>query len=68
MLGRINASNEFLVQGVAPFGAIIAGLIATLTSARFVLLLAACGILSSVVGLLFSSIRSVDQFTTRDQI
>lgn len=60
ILGRVNASGEFLVQGIAPMGGLIAGLLATQTSLRFVLFVAGCGILLSTVWVIASPIRSLE--------
>jgi hypothetical protein len=68
LLGRVNASGGFLVQGIAPLGALMAGLLATATSPRAVLWIAAVGILaagiwvmrSPVAGLVAYPVREVD--------
>jgi MFS family permease len=57
MLGRINASMRFLVEGVGPLGAILAGVLSGLIGVRFTLLAGACGILCSTAWLFFSPLR-----------
>ncbi len=62
LLGRINASSEFLIQGVAPLGAILAGFLATASNPRFVLFLAAFGVIASSLWIILSPLRTVKGF------
>ncbi len=57
MLGRVNASLNFLVGGVVPIGAILAGLLSEYIGIRPTLLIGASGILLSTAWLFFSPIR-----------
>jgi MFS family permease len=63
LLGRVNASSEFLVQGVAPLGAIVAGFLAALSDPRTVLFLAAAGIGLSVLWVVLSPLGIFNQPT-----
>lgn len=60
MLGRVNASMGFLGEGLAPLGALAAGLLATLSSPRAVLFVAAAGVLLSLIWLIASPVRQLD--------
>jgi predicted MFS family arabinose efflux permease len=57
MLGRVNAFMQMLFKGMYPFGALIGGLIAQRLGIRTTFLLAAIGVLSGGLVLLFSEIR-----------
>ncbi len=54
MIGRVAAGHQFLVGGVVPFGALVAGLLATLITARYALLIAVAGGALSTLLLIFS--------------
>jgi predicted MFS family arabinose efflux permease len=62
MLGRANASFGFIGQGVAPFGALLAGALATSIGARSTLLVAVIG--GFVLALWFSrsAVRAISGF------
>lgn len=59
LLGRVNASIQFLTLGVAPFGALLAGLIAEQFGVRLTLLLGVLGVILAGLSLLFSPVRSI---------
>lgn len=60
LLGRANATVFFLVHGVAPIGAVLAGIIASATSARFGLLVAVVGFVCIALWVLTTPIRHID--------
>ncbi len=58
LLGRVNASVQFLSEGIWPLGAILAGLLSETIGMRYTLLIGAgLGFLLSSVWLLFSPLR-----------
>lgn len=58
LLGRVNASVQFLVEGVGPIGALLAGLLGGLIGMRSTLLIAtSLSLLISCTLLLFSPLR-----------
>lgn len=57
LLGRTNASFGFLAEGVAPIGALIAGVLATGIGARMTLLIAVVGILGVALWVSRSPVR-----------
>jgi predicted MFS family arabinose efflux permease len=59
LLGRANASAVFLAQGFAPAGALLAGVIASMTSTRFALLIAVCGFLAIALWMLTTPVRQL---------
>lgn len=59
LLGRVNASIQFLTLGVAPFGALLAGLIAEQFGVRLTLLLGVLGVTLAGLYLLFSPVRTI---------
>ncbi|MCA9889333.1 MAG: MFS transporter [Anaerolineae bacterium] len=59
LLGRANATVFFLSQGIAPIGALLAGAIASASSARFTLLIAIMGFFCIAVWLLTTPVRQV---------
>lgn len=59
LLGRVNASFQFLTLGIAPFGALLAGVIAELGGVRLTLLIGVLGVISAGLALLFSPVRNV---------
>lgn len=62
LLGRTNASIGFLVEGIAPIGAIVAGLLATALGARVTLLIAVLGTLVAAVWFSRSPVRHVQAY------
>lgn len=68
LLGRANASMEFLVEGVAPLGALVGGAIATVTNARFGLLVAVLGGLATSIWMLFSPLRDLETHAPLKQV
>ncbi|SRR5581483_1298409 len=59
LLGRVNASIQFLVGGVALLGAILAGLLSEIVDVRVTLLIGSAGVLCSSLWLLFSPVRQL---------
>lgn len=59
LLGRANASAEFLTQTAAPLGAIAAGALAAVTSSRFTLLIAVLGMIAVALWTLTTPLRQV---------
>lgn len=59
LLGRMNASNRFVVWGTIPLGGIAGGVIATVAGARTGLWVATAGMTVSVAWLLFSPLRTI---------
>ena len=61
-LGRASASLDFVGEGAAPIGALVAGIIATLIGARWTWLAGAAGILAGSLWLIFSPVRSLHSY------
>jgi MFS family permease len=59
LLGRANATMQFLVEGAGPAGALVAGALAQSTSARFTLFVSAVGMLLATLWLVFSPLRDL---------
>lgn len=59
LLGRVIATHQFLTGGAGPLGALVAGALATATSARFTLFIAAIGFLLAALWLAFSPLNKV---------
>ncbi len=59
MLGRANASMQFLTQGLGPIGALIAGVLGGFIGLRPTLLIGVLGIVLASFWLLFSPLRKV---------
>jgi predicted MFS family arabinose efflux permease len=66
LLGRTNASFGFLAQGVAPAGALIAGVLATAFGARLTLWIAVLGILATAVWVSQSPVRKLQGYALPD--
>ncbi|MFN8448961.1 MAG: MFS transporter [Anaerolineae bacterium] len=62
LLGRTNASFGFLAEGVAPVGALIAGVVATGIGARFTLLIAVLGAIGVALWVSRSPVRQLNDF------
>ena len=60
LLGRANASAGFLVEGIAPLGALVGGILGSIIGARLGLLVAVLGIFAVAVWLLTTSLRQVE--------
>ena len=58
-LGRVNASMQFLTQGVGPGGAILAGILGTFLGLRLTILIGVLGVMLAGVWLLFSPVCKV---------
>jgi predicted MFS family arabinose efflux permease len=59
MRGRASASMQTIERGVGPAGALVAGVLATVTSARVTLALGAVGVVLAASWLIFSPIRGL---------
>lgn len=60
LLGRVNSSIGFLAQGVASFGALIGGALATSLGARPVLFIACAGIMVGSLYVIASPVRQLE--------
>jgi MFS family permease len=61
MLGRLNASNQVLVAGLGPFGALMGGALGGWIGLRPTLAIAAFGMALSVLWLVFSPVRAMQE-------
>jgi MFS family permease len=61
MLGRTNASLQFLSQGVAPIGALLAGILGELIGLRLTILIGVLGVMAAGALLLLSPIRKISE-------
>lgn len=61
-LGRANATMGFLAEGIAPVGAVLGGLLATIFGQRLTLLFAVLGILGTALWMLRSPIRQLEAY------
>jgi MFS family permease len=59
MLGRTNASIQFLSQGVAPLGALLAGILGGIIGLRLTILIGVLGVILAGTYLLLSPVRKV---------
>lgn len=59
MLGRTNASMQFLSQGVAPVGALLAGTLGGLIGLRLTILIGVLGVMLAGAWVLLSAVRRV---------
>jgi predicted MFS family arabinose efflux permease len=59
VLGRTNASMQFLSQGVAPLGALLAGILGRLIGLRLTILIGVLGVMLAGTWLLLSPVRKV---------
>jgi MFS family permease len=59
VLGRTNASIQFLSQGVAPLGALLAGILGGMIGLRLTILIGALGVMLAGTWLLLSPVRKV---------
>jgi MFS family permease len=59
VLGRTNASMQFLSQGVAPLGALLAGILGGLIGLRLTILIGVLGVMLAGTWLLLSPVRKV---------
>src|SRR5215469_3278495 len=57
LAGRANTAIQFLTLGVAPFGALLAGVIAEQFGVRFTLFTGICGVIAAGLWLLLSPVR-----------
>lgn len=61
-LGRVNASMQFVTQGVGPGGAILAGILGTALGLRLTIFIGVLGVIFAGVWLLVSPVRHVRSF------
>jgi MFS family permease len=59
LMGRANATMQFVVGGAGPIGALIAGALAQASSARLALFIASLGMLAASLWLLFPPLRGM---------
>src|SRR5947199_2701490 len=59
LLGRANASIQFLTQGVGPVAAILAGILGSVIGLRLTILIGVLGVMCAGVWLLVSPVRKV---------
>lgn len=59
LAGRANTAIQFLTVGVAPFGALLAGVIAEQFGVRFTLFTGICGVIAAGLWLLLSPVRRI---------
>jgi len=65
MLGRTNASLQFLSQGVAPIGALLAGILGGLIGLRLTILIGVIGVMAAGALLLLSPIRKIREIKSQ---
>jgi hypothetical protein len=61
-LGRANATMGFLAEGIAPVGAMLGGVLATVGDVRLALWFAVLGILGTALWMLGSPIRQLETY------
>jgi len=61
-LGRVNASMQFLTQGLGPGAAIIAGIAGSLIGLRLTIFIGVLGVIFAGIWLLVSPVRRVRSF------
>ncbi len=66
LLGRAGAGSNFLVGGVAPFGAIAAGILGQLLTARYALLIAVIGMALATLWLVYSPLPGLREVPCAD--
>jgi predicted MFS family arabinose efflux permease len=66
MLGRVNASFDFVAQGVGTVGIFLGGLLGSGIGTRWALFVAVLGLISATAWLLTSPVRLLDQVPTAD--
>ena len=59
VLGRTNASMQFLSQGIAPLGALLAGILGGMIGLRLTILIGVLGVMLAGTWLLLSPVRKV---------
>lgn len=59
LLGRVNASMQFLTQGFGPVGALLAGIVGTVIGLRLTILIGVLGVIFAGLWLLISPVRRV---------
>ena len=64
LAGRANTAIQFLTLGIAPFGALLAGIIAEQFGVRFTLFTGICGVIAAGLWLLLSPVRRIQALET----
>jgi Na+/melibiose symporter-like transporter len=59
LMGRVTATMSFITGGAGPFGAVVAGVLASATSARFTLFFAVAGFALAALWLALSPLRNL---------
>src|SRR5438876_6451558 len=62
LLGRVNASMQFLTQGVGPVAAILAGILGMVIGLRLTIFIGVLGVIFAGVWLLISPVHKVRSF------
>ncbi len=68
LLGRVSASIQLLVMGVAPLGALIGGGLAEVIGVQLTLLVASIGIVLAAGWVIFSPVRSLSSDREKDAV
>lgn len=68
LLGRVGASIQLLVMGVAPLGALVGGGLAEVSGVRMTLLVASIGIVSAAGWVIFSPLRNLSDQPEKDAV
>ncbi|MEI7555420.1 MFS transporter [Candidatus Chlorohelix sp.] len=67
LLGRANASMQFLIGAISPIGPLAAGFLGSWLGVRLTLLIALVGMLSGGLAVIFSPLRTLREFPTMQQ-
>ncbi|HLJ34436.1 MAG TPA: MFS transporter [Ktedonobacteraceae bacterium] len=67
LLGRVNASIQLLTGGMAPLGALIAGIIAEYVGVRSTLFIGVAGVISAGLWLLLSPVSKIRTFDAKPE-
>jgi len=59
LLGRVNASIQFLTQGIRPIAAILAGILGSVIGLRLTIFIGVLGVIGAGAWVLFSPLRKV---------
>lgn len=66
LLGRVNASGLFLTWGALPVGSLLGGLLGEWLGVRQTLLLSGLGVLTGVLWVIFSPVRTLEKLPTEN--
>jgi MFS family permease len=67
LLGRANASMQFLIGAISPIGPLVAGFLGSWLGVRLTLLIALVGMLSGGLAVIFSPLRTLREFPALQQ-